>query len=139
MKHYSCFLIILFWTGSLCSALQLLCNSLCVPRTKLLGDPCSQCSLYGAQQRNSAVPPDNLGSVTSFSRTSNILNLIRYMYIYISHSPFNVGNGSLVVCLHGCAVACASCATKQTFAQCRIFLEGTLPALIYCLISAREG
>ena len=44
----------------------------------------------------------------SFSRTSNILHLIRFIYIYISHSPFNVGNASLFVCLHGCAVACAS-------------------------------
>ena len=44
----------------------------------------------------------------------------------ISHSPFNVGNASLFVCLHGYAVACASCATKQTFARCRLFFEGTL-------------
>ena len=46
--------------------------------------------------------------------------------MYISYSPFNVGNTSLFVCLHGCAVACAPCATKQTLAQSRIFLEGTL-------------
>ena len=46
--------------------------------------------------------------------------------IYTWQSPFNVRNDSLFVCLHGCADACASCATKQTFAQCRIFLEGTL-------------
>jgi len=30
------------------------------------------------------------------------------------------------VCLHGYAIACAWCATKQTFAQCRILLEETL-------------
>ena len=48
--------------------------------------------------------------------------------LLISHSPFNAGNASLFVCLHGCPVACASCATKQTFAQCRIFLVGTLVA-----------
>jgi len=30
------------------------------------------------------------------------------------------------VCLHGCVVTCASCTTKQTFGQCRSFLEGTL-------------
>jgi len=65
--------------------------------------------------RNCAVPPENLRSAISFSCTSNILNLIRY--VHTSHSPFNVGNASLVVSLHGCAVACASYATKQTFAQ----------------------
>jgi len=44
------------------------------------------------------------------------------------HSPFIVANASLFVylCLHGCAVACDSCATKQTFAQCIILLKGTL-------------
>jgi len=61
-----------------------------------------------------------LRSAISFSRTTNILNLIRY--VYTSHSPFNVRNASLVAFLHGCAVAGASCATKQIFAQCRIFL-----------------
>jgi len=35
----------------------------------------------------------------------------------------NAGNASLFVCLHGCAIACA---TKQALAQCRIFLERTL-------------
>jgi len=55
----------------------------------------------------------------SFSRTSNLIR-------YISHIPLKVGNASLFVCLHGCAVACASCAIKQTIAQCRFFLEGTL-------------
>jgi len=49
--------------------------------------------------------------------------------IYTAHSPFNARNDSLFACLHGCAVACASCATKQTFVQCRIFLEGTLLSL----------
>jgi len=39
------------------------------------------------------------------------------------HSPFNVGSASLCVYLHGCAVACVWRATKQTFAQYRIFLE----------------
>ena len=33
--------------------------------------------------------------------------------------------------LHGCAVACAQCAPKQTFAQCTILLEGPLvPVLV---------
>ena len=48
----------------------------------------------------------------------------------ISHSPFNAGNASLFVCLHDWAIACTSCATKQTFAQCRIFLVGTLVARV---------
>ena len=76
--------------------------------------------------RNCAVPPDILRSKISFSRTSNILNLIRY--IYTSHSPFNGRNASLVAFLHGCAVAGASCATKEIFAQCRFFLARTLIA-----------
>jgi len=45
--------------------------------------------------------------------------------MYISHSPFNVGNASLFVCLHGFAVACAPCATKQT-CSVQNFLRGTL-------------
>jgi len=35
------------------------------------------------------------------------------MYI-ISQCPFNVGNVSLFMRLHGCVVTCGSCATKQT-------------------------
>ena len=46
--------------------------------------------LKGVQLRNCAVPPDNLRSAILFSRTSIILNLMRYTYIW--HSPFNVGN-----------------------------------------------
>jgi len=41
----------------------------------------------------------------------------------ISHNPFNAWNASLVVFPHDFEVACA---LKQTFAQCTIFLEGTL-------------
>ena len=39
--------------------------------------------------------------------------------MYISHSPFNDWNASLFACLHGCAVACAYYATKQTSAHRR--------------------
>ena len=46
--------------------------------------------------RNCAVPPDHLCSAIPFSRTCNLLNLIRYVYLYISQSPFNFGSGSLV-------------------------------------------
>ena len=70
-------------------------------------------------------------------RTSNILNLIRY--IYISHCSFNVGNASLFVCLHGYAVVCASCATKQTFSQCIIFLEVTLRLTVNCSYSGNRS
>jgi len=55
-----------------------------------------------SKERNCAVPPDNFSSAFSFSGTSNMLNLIPYTYI--SHSPFNVGNASLFMCLHGCAI-----------------------------------
>jgi len=68
-------------------------------------------------------PLDNLRSAISFSRICNIVNLIYGIYVY---TVFIVGNASLFLYLDGCAVACASCATKQTFARCRIFLEGTL-------------
>jgi len=57
-----------------------------------------------------AVPPDHLRSEISISRTCNNLNIISYIlyrYIYISHSPFNTGNASLVVYMHGCAVGCS--------------------------------
>jgi len=41
----------------------------------------------------------------------------------------NPSDGHVFVCLHDCAIAYkTSCATKQTFAQCVIFLEGTLIA-----------
>jgi len=63
-----------------------------------------------------AEPPDQLRSEISSSPTCNIPNLI----LYITHS---LRNAPLVVCLHGCAIACA---LKRTFAQCKIFLEGTL-------------
>jgi len=53
---------------------------------------------------NCAYPPEHLRSEISFSRTCSIPNLIT------SHSPFNA---SPVVCRHGCAGACAQCATKQ--------------------------
>jgi len=43
----------------------------------------------------------------------------------MSHASFNA---SVVACLHGCAIACA---VKQTFAQCKIFLEGALVPNIF--------
>jgi len=47
----------------------------------------------------------------------------KFNIVFKSHRPFTVLNASLVVRLHVCAVACA---LKEIFAQCKIFLEGTL-------------
>jgi len=66
--------------------------------------------------RNCAVPTDHLRSAISFSSTSSTNDI----------QPFYRWKTSLFVCLHGCAVAWASCSTKQTFGQCSIFSEGTL-------------
>ena len=49
----------------------------------------------------------------------------KFSSVYISHIPLIAWNTSLVVCLHGCANACAM---KQIFGQCEIILEGTLIA-----------
>jgi len=49
------------------------------------------------------------------------------MYIYIYRKALStLGAVHWFMCLHGCAVACVSCVAEHTFAQCRIFLEGTL-------------
>ena len=45
-----------------------------------------------------------------------------HLCAYILHSPCNA---VLFACLHGCAIACS---LKQTFALCKIFLQGTLVA-----------
>jgi len=61
-------------------------------------------------------------------------------YTVYTLSPFNAGKASHFVCLYGCAVAYAQCATKQTFVQYIIFLEGTLDnffLLIFVLIYLR--
>jgi len=59
--------------------------------------------------------------------------------IYVSHSPFNAWNASLVVCLHDCATACAQYATKLTIAQCRIFLEVTVKVTLLALTALSRG
>jgi len=51
-----------------------------------------------------AVLPDNLRSEISFKRTCTIPNL---SIVYLSHSHFNAWRASMVVCLHGCTIACA--------------------------------
>jgi len=48
---------------------------------------------------------------------------VELLFVYVLHRPFTSRNASLVVCSHICAIACA---LKQTFAQCKILLEGTL-------------
>ena len=83
--------------------------------------------------RTSAVPPDNLRRAISFSRTSNILDLIGINIYKYRIALLTLGTLRWLCALHSCAVACASCAIKQTFAQCIIFLEGTLPGIHkYC-------
>jgi len=69
--------------------------------------------------RKCVVPPEHLRSEVSFLRTCNIRNLIS---AYISHSPCDAWNISPAVCRHNCEIACA---LKETFAQCKLFLEGT--------------
>jgi len=53
--------------------------------------------------------------------------------------PVKHGNASLFLCVHGCAAACVSCATKQTFAQCTIFLQGTLFLTFICYWCCTAG
>jgi len=48
------------------------------------------------------------------------LQYSKFNIVYRSHSPCNP---SLILCLHGCAMTCAS---NSTFAQCKIFLWGSL-------------
>jgi len=74
--------------------------------------------------------PEHLRSEISFLRTCNIPNLISYVHgIALSKrftgcvSTSGVSNTLCVYNLHGCEIACA---LKQTFAQCTIFLQGTL-------------
>ena len=79
----------------------------------------------GAQTRS---PPDHLRSVISFSRICNVPNFISCIYICrIDLLPIEAF--TLVVCLHGYATAFA---LKQTLAQGKIFLEGTLQRGVLC-------
>ena len=82
-----------------------------------------QCSLYGAQLRSTARQLAQCYLVLAHLQHSKFTTVD--IYIYISHSPFNVGNASLFV----------KRSQKQTFAQCRIFLEGTPP----CIMSKKLG
>jgi len=92
---------------------------------------CKQRFLQGAQLRSTTRHFAQCYSILAHFQHSKFYTV----YIqYISRSPFNAWNASLFACLHGCAVACASCATKQTFVQCRIFLEGTLVTKPFVLL-----
>ena len=51
----------------------------------------------------------------------------KFNIIYLSHSPQDAWNASLVVCLHCCAIVCS---LKQIFAHCKICLVGTLHTAI---------
>jgi len=68
--------------------------------------------------RNCAEPPDRLRSEISFLRTCNIPNLISHIHRIALPKRFT---GCVSTWLHGCEIACT---LKQTFAQCKIFLQG---------------
>jgi len=65
--------------------------------------------------------------------------IVRYLKSKMSTLPApgkmsadaHVWNTSLVMCLHGCAIACGQCATKQAFAQCRIFRGNTAQHIFF--------
>jgi len=69
---------------------------------------------------NCPVLPDYLRSEIWFSLTCNIPNLISCIYRI---TLLALKSFTIVVYLHGCTTACA---LKQTFPQCKVFLEGTL-------------
>ena len=69
--------------------------------------------------RNCAVPPDNLRSKI----TSRTLPRSKSHILYIPHRPYTARKASWVARPHCCALPCA---LNQTFAQCKVFLEGTL-------------
>jgi len=81
--------------------------------------PYRQCSLWGAQTRSTTRQFARWNLIQAHLQNS-IFNIV-----YLSPSHFNAWKVSLVACrhLHGCTIACA---LRQTFAQCKIFLERTL-------------
>ena len=87
----------------------------------LLYDTAEQCSLKGAQLRSTTRPFVQWNLILTHLQHSKFP--IIYIYIYLLHRSLTTWNASLVVCSHGCAIACT---LKQTSAQCKIFLEGTL-------------
>jgi len=54
IKQHSYFDILLFGTGSVCPTLELLCNSLCGPQTKIFGDPCFTVKALCSLQKSSS-------------------------------------------------------------------------------------
>ena len=60
----------------------------------------------------------------------------KFYIVFVSRRPSTAWNSSLVVMTHGCAIACA---LNQTFAQCKIFLEGTLRATLSRNTANRSG
>jgi len=63
--------------------------------------------------------------ISAVKSRSRALATVHIGTVYISHSPCSARNASLVAHLHGCAIASS---LKETFAQCKIFLGGTLAA-----------
>jgi len=75
------------------------CFRTCSPQSR-------QRTVFPSKVCKCAVSLDNLPSAISFSRTSNILiNTVYTVYIiYTSHSPYNVGNASLIVSAWLCSL-----------------------------------
>jgi len=69
---------------------------------------------------NCAVPPDHLRSEISFSVTCSIPNLISFIHIAKPFYRLKRFTGCVSTQLLNCML------TKTNFAQCKIFLEGTL-------------
>ena len=70
------------------------------------------------------------------SRMDRVRKNSKFYIVFVSRRPSTAWNSSLVVMTHGCAIACA---LNQTFAQCKIFLEGTLRATLSRNTANRSG
>ena len=69
--------------------------------------------------RNCAEPPEHLSSEISLAH----LQHSKFDILCTSHSPVETFHWLCAYNLHGCEIACA---LKQTFAQCKMFVQGTL-------------
>jgi len=65
------------------------------------------------------------GTTRPFAQLNLILAHLQHSKFHIVYIAKAFGNVSPVVCLHSCEIECV---LKQTFAQRKIFLQGTLLA-----------
>ena len=90
IKQHSCFHILFSWTARLCSSLQLLCNILCGPRTKIFGVPGLESN---ASKTLVMVQIHNLKTDFGFSRYKpHYLDLIRaftVLFLPVLHFMFD--------------------------------------------------